>query len=418
MKNVIEILRARGFIEAVTNESITEALVKPQKIYIGFDPTAESLHLGNLVGIIMLAWFKKCGHTPVGLVGGATGRIGDPSGRSQERSFLSDDELKRNIAAIDAQLNKLLGRGVEVLNNDSWLSKMPMTTFLRDVGKHFRLGPMLGKDSVRTRLESDEGMSYTEFSYQLLQGYDFYHLAEHEGITIQGGGSDQWGNITAGIEYTRRMSDHQLYGITFPLLTRSDGKKFGKSEGGAIWLDAKHCSPYKFYQYLIQVADADVCKLLRMLTFVEIEKIEAIEKSLADGVAVPNAAQRLLADEVTRFVHGEKGVAIAHKVTEAAKPGAQTVLDLDVLEEIAADMPSADLSIVDIDGKTFAEIAVASGLLKSKGEGNRLVQGGGAYLNNQKVNDANSVFKSSDLIGGKYLIVGSGKKKKLLVKIK
>ena len=417
MQNVIEILRARGFIEAVTNEGIEEALASPQKIYIGFDPTAASLHLGNLVGIVMLAWFQKYGHTPVALVGGATGRIGDPSGRSQERSFLTDEELGNNVSAIDAQLKKLLGDGVEVLNNDSWLSKMSMTTFLRDVGKHFRLGPMLGKESVRARMESDEGMSYTEFSYQLLQGYDFYHLAEHEGVKFQGGGSDQWGNITAGIEYTRRMSDHQLYGVTFPLLTRSDGKKFGKSEGGAIWLDGGICSPYKFYQYLIQVADSDVCQLLRMLTFVDVAEIVKIERALAEGSHEPNVAQRLLAEEVTRFVHGEEGVAIAKKVTEAAKPGAQTVLDLEILEEIASDMPSAELKLEQVEGKTFADIAVTVGLLKSKGEGNRLVQGGGAYLNNQKIGDAAHGVGRGDLIGGKYLVLGSGKKKKLLVKI-
>jgi tyrosyl-tRNA synthetase len=417
MENVIKHLELRGFIDAVTSDEICELVKNPIRIYIGFDPTAESLHLGNLVGIIALRWFEKFGHDPVALIGGATGKIGDPSGKSEERPLLDSITLDRNVAAITGQLKGLLETS-QVLNNEDWFSKMSVTEFLRDIGKQFRLGPMLGKESVRARVQSEEGMSFTEFSYQLLQGYDFCHLAKEHGVVLQSGGSDQWGNITAGIEYTRKVGGPSVGGFTFPLLTRSDGKKFGKSEGGAIWLSSALCSPYKFYQYLVRICDADVGKMMRMLTFMDLEEIEQYEAKIASGSCEPNCAQRRLAEEVTLFVHGKAGVEIAKRVTESVKPGSNAVLDIEVLREIASDMPSAEMDLSEVVGKAFVDIAVLSGLVKSKGEAVRLIQNGGGYLNNQKISDPKRIVEKDDLVGDEFLLFGSGKKRKLLIKIK
>lgn len=231
VKNVVSILLERGFIDQMTSEDLVNHASKPLHVYIGFDPTADSLHLGNLVGIIALAWFQKYGHTPVAILGGATGLIGDPSGKSLERPLLDEKTLAFNVSRLEAFFHKILPQS-KILNNQQWLGKMSLIEFLRDVGKHFRIGPMLSKESVRTRVQSEDGMSFTEFSYQTLQGYDFYYLNQHHGVTLQMGGSDQWGNITAGIEFNRKMGGTPIYGLTFPLITRSDGKKFGKTEEG------------------------------------------------------------------------------------------------------------------------------------------------------------------------------------------
>lgn len=416
MSNVITYLKQRGFVDNLTSEELVKAAEKPLKAYIGFDPTADSLHLGHLLGIVALGWFEKFGHTPVALVGGATGKVGDPSGKSQERPLLSQEVLESNVAAIRNQFERCLKSPI-VLNNDDWLGKFSLIDFLRDVGKHFRVGPMLGKDSVRSRIQSEEGISFTEFTYQVLQGYDFYHLSQEEGITLQMGGSDQWGNITAGMELSRKLNGKPLFGMTFPLLTRSDGAKFGKSEGGAIWLDPQKTSPYQFYQYLVRVADADVTRMMRMITFMDLKEIEEFEKAFASGDFTPNAAQKRLAEGVTRFVHGDKGVEIALRVTEAAAPGSKATLDPEVLREIAKDMPTATLAMGDVVEKSYAEVATKAGLLNSKGEAVRLIKNGGAYLNNEKVDDQSFVIENKHVIGGEYLLFGSGKKKKILIKI-
>lgn len=416
MENVIEFLENRGFVDNVTSDELKKVAETPFKAYIGFDPTADSLHLGNLVGIVALAWLEKFGHTAVALLGGATGKIGDPSGKSQERPLLSKEDLAKNVEGIRKQFERCLKSPV-VLNNDDWLGSFSLIDFLRDVGKHFRVGPMMGKESVRSRFESEEGISFTEFSYQLLQGYDFYHLSEKEGIIAQFGGSDQWGNITAGIEFTRKITGKPIYGLTFPLLTRSDGAKFGKSEEGAIWLDPNKTSPYQFYQYLVRVADADVVQLLRMLTFIEIKEIEEYAAAIESGNFTPNAAQKRLAEEVTRFVHGEEGLQTALKVTEAAAPGSKATLDPEVLEEIAKDMPSTAMQLSDVVDQKYADVAAKSGLSSSKGEAVRLIKNGGAYLNNEKVEDQTLLIESKHVIGGKYLLFGAGKKKKILIKI-
>ncbi len=416
MENVIEFLEKRGFVDSVTSDELKKLAENPFKAYIGFDPTADSLHLGNLVGVVALAWLERFGHTPVALLGGATGKIGDPSGKSHERPLLTKEILDQNVLGIRKQLEKCLKEPI-VLNNDDWLGSFNLIDFLRDVGKHFRVGPMMGKESVRSRFESKEGISFTEFSYQLLQGYDFYHLFAKEGVSVQLGGSDQWGNITAGIEFTRKIAGKANYGLTFPLITRSDGAKFGKSEQGAIWLDPQKTSPYQFYQYLVRVADSDVVQLLRMLTFVELEEIKEYDKLITSGSFTPNVAQKRLAEEVTCFVHGEEGLQTALKVTEAAAPGSKAILDSKLLEEIAKNMPNTSMAISDIVGKKYADVAAQSGLSTSKGEIIRLIKNGGAYINNEKVEDQALLIESKHIIGGKYILLGAGKKKKILIKI-
>lgn len=418
MKNVIDTLVARGFIDQMTHQELRDKVNYPVKVYVGFDPTSDSLHLGSLVGIMGLAWFQRFGHTPFAILGGATGLIGDPSGKSAERPLLDQSVLNHNVKALNAFFQKILhfpsGPKPVILNNYDWLGPFHLIDFLRDVGKHFRIGPMLAKEMVRTRLQSEEGLSFTEFSYQILQGYDFYHLCQKHGVTVQMGGSDQWGNITAGTELNRKLGGDTLYGLTFPLLTRSDGKKFGKTEDGAIWLSADKLSPYQFYQYLIRVPDADVIRLLKMLTFLDLAEIHAIEKQMSD---VPNVAQRKLAEEVTRFVHGEEGVQAALRVTEGIAPGTEATLTGAVLEELAPDMPNASLELNEVIGQKFVDLALKVGLIPSKGEGVRLIKNGGAYLNNERVNDPALIISSQNLIDDSYLLLSAGKKKKMLIRI-
>lgn len=417
MKNVIDTLVERGFIDQMTHVELRERVNQPIKAYVGFDPTADSLHLGNLVGIMGLAWFQKFGHTPFAILGGATGLIGDPSGKSSERNLLDQSTLAHNVKCLEAFFKKILnfpeGPRPVILNNNDWLGAFSLVDFLRDVGKHFRIGPMMAKEMVRTRLQSDEGMSFTEFSYQILQGYDFCHLCREHGVTLQMGGSDQWGNITAGTELNRKLGGETLFGLTFPLLTRSDGKKFGKSEEGAIWLSSDKLSPYQFYQYLVRIADADVIKLLKVLTFLDLEEIREIEA----GMNVPNSAQKRLAEEVTRFVHGEEGLQAALKVTEGMAPGSVASLSGAVLQELSADMPSAELSLSEVIDQKYVDIAVKVGLLTSKSEGTKLIKNGGAYLNNERVADPALTISAENLIDEAYLLLSIGKKKRLLIKI-
>ncbi|MEC7839311.1 MAG: tyrosine--tRNA ligase [Chlamydiota bacterium] len=421
MANVIDVLRERGFIDSVTNEEIRNLSDAPLSVYCGFDPTSDSLHLGNLVSIMGLAWFQRCGHTPVAIVGGATGMIGDPSGKSHERNLLDEDALKVNLAGITENLKTILDFDAEnkpvILNNYDWYKNFPMIDFLRSVGKHFRIGTMLAKDSVKGRFESEEGMSFTEFSYQLLQGYDFLHLYREHGVTVQLGGSDQWGNITAGTDLVRKVTGDSVSGVTFPLLTRSDGKKFGKSEKGAIWLSSDKLSPYEFYQYLIRITDEDVIKLMRMLTFMEMDEIRHYEKLMQEASYIPNTAQKRLAEEVTRLVHGEEGLSRAVKATKGAAPGSDTKLDAETLEMIASDMPSKNLQKDDVIGSTVVEVIVKAEIQPSKGAAKRMVEGGGVYLNNKKVADVRTSIEEADLIEGRLLLLAVGKKNKVLIRL-
>ncbi len=422
MSTIVDCLQERGLIDALTSEELKEVVKQPIKVYIGFDPTADSLHLGSLVGIVILRWFQKYGHTPVVLLGGATGRIGDPSGKSSERPLLDDNIIKTNIAAIRKNFEPVLDFSNQAtqplfFNNDEWMANYSFIDFLRDIGKHVRVGVMLGKDSVRSRLQSEEGMSFTEFCYQLLQAYDFYHLRTQHGVTLQMGGSDQWGNITAGIELTRKMSQENAYGLTYPLLTRSDGKKFGKSEEGAIWLSSEKCSPYQFYQYLIRTADADVIKLMRMLTFMPIDEILTYEKQMQAPDYQANTAQKRLAEELTRLIHGEEGLETALRVTGAAAPGSKATLNVETLKEISSDMPHAVLPTSEVIGKKYVDIAVKISLFSSKGEAIRLIQNGGGYLNDEKITDPQTIILQNHLIGGQFLLFGAGKKKKMLLSV-
>ena len=423
MSNVIDALKERGFIEATTHDEVRHLVEKPMRVYCGFDPTADSLHLGNLVAIMGLAWFQRFGHTPVAIVGGATGMIGDPSGKASERQLLDEKTLQNNLVGISKNLEAILDfqhpdTRPLILNNYDWYKDYSFIQFLREIGSLYRIGPMLAKDSVRLRLQSEEGMSFTEFSYQILQGYDFLHLFKHYGVTLELGGSDQWGNITSGTELIRRVLGKPAYGITFPLLTRSDGQKFGKSEKGAIWLSSEKLSSYEFYQYLIRVEDADVIKLMRMLTFMEMDEIRLYEKQMQQAGYVPRTAQKRLAEEITRLVHGKEGLETAIRVTEGIAPGSQTKLDAILLESLAADMPSCELDAEQVRNVKLIDLLVQTGLQASKGEARRLIRNGGVYVNNEKIEDENCQIDDQVIIDQRLLLLAAGKKNKLLVRIR
>lgn len=433
LHNIVKILRDRGLLQEVSSPDL-EKLASQEKfpVYCGFDPTADSLHLGNLLGIVVLRWFAVCGHTPVALLGGATGRVGDPSGKSAERPILSESNIEHNVQSIKALLQRLLSQGGTqhisqpvLLNNLDWFGAMPLLTFLRQVGKFARVGSMLAKDSVRSRMESESGISYTEFTYQLLQGYDFVHLQREHGCRVQIGGSDQWGNITAGTDLIRRLGSEdgreplQCFGLTFPLLTSSDGKKWGKSEGGALWLSAEKMSPFKLYQYLLNnTTDQDVIRYLKMLTFLPLDTIQTLQDNMQQPSYKPNTAQRLLAEEVIQFVHGEQGLAAALSATQALQPGAATALDAATLEAIAGDVPSASLEAGQVVGQPLIQVMVAAGLQPSKAASKRMIKGGGVQLNNARITSEDHEVHRDDLIDGRLLLLAAGKKNKLLLRIK
>ncbi|KAI3409156.1 Tyrosine--tRNA ligase, partial [Psidium guajava] len=427
--NVVDVLEERGLLESITSENLRLACSSGSglRVYCGFDPTAESLHLGNLLGIIVLSWFRRCGHRTVALLGGATARVGDPSGKSLERPELDLEALERNTVGIAATVTRILGKSSDddddkgsfaILNNYDWWKDVKLLDFLKGVGRYARVGTMIGKESVKKRLESEQGMSYTEFTYQLLQGYDFLHLFRNEGVSVQIGGSDQWGNITAGTELIRKILQLEgAYGLTFPLLLKSDGTKFGKSEDGAIWLSPSMLSPYKFYQYFFSVPDTDVIRFLKVLTFLEIEEITEMERDMKRPGYVANTAQRRLAEEVTRFVHGEDGLQEALKATEALRPGAETKLDWKTIEGIAEDVPSCSLSYDDVLNCSLVDLSVLAGLMESKSAARRLLKQGGMYLNNCRVDGDNKRIEGEDIVDGKVLLLSAGKKNKVVVRI-
>jgi len=421
-KNVFKFLNQRGFLDQTSSEELEKLEEASHSVYVGFDPTSDSLHLGNLVGIVALSWMEKFGHKPYALVGGATGRIGDPSGKSTERPFLDDLVLENNVKQIGLQLKTILDRcktstSITIMDNHQWYKNINVIDFLRDVGKHFRLGAMLAKESVKLRLNSQEGMSFTEFSYQMLQGYDFYHLFNNHQINVQMGGSDQWGNITAGLELIRRLTAKTAHGATFHLLTKSDGKKFGKTESGAVWLSAEKMIPYEFYQYLVQTADSDVIQLLKMLTFLETDEIMKLEKEMKSTDYLPNRAQKILAKEVTTFVHGKEACDIAVDVTNKARPGAEASLNAQDLIALSSNMPHKEMALIQVLNQKYTHLAAESGIVTSRSEALRLVKNQGAYLNNEKITDPNYVITEKDLIDQKYVLLGMGKKKKLLISV-
>ncbi len=414
-------LEARGLVQQSTDAALLrEWFDTPgRRVYVGFDPTADSLHVGHLVALVLLRRVATAGHEPVAVVGGATGMIGDPSGRSEERNLLSPEQLAANIAGVERQIRAILaapspggapptGR-VHVVNNADWTVGLGFLEFLRDIGKHVPVAQMLAKDSVKTRLEKD-GISYTEFSYMLLQAWDFVHLSDALDCRVQLGGSDQWGNITAGIELGRRLRSRELHGITCPLLTKADGTKMGKTAAGAVWLDPRRTSPYAFYQYWINLDDDDAARCLVRLTDVSLDEARTLGEARAANPAARDT-QRRLAEELTRLVHGEAGLVTARQATAIFFGAEITSLDDTALGEIFADVPSRELPRASIDGGLpLVEALEATGLAQSRGAARRTIEQGGAYVNNRRVADAAHRLTPADLVGASTLVLRSGKK--------
>jgi len=425
MKNVFGELKWRGLINQTTDdENLPKWLTESSRtVYAGFDPTADSLHVGHLMALMILRRFQEAGHRPIALIGEATGMIGDPSGKSEERNLLSVDVLHSNVAAIKRQLLRFLDfdsadNGAVVANNYDWVGKFRYLEFLRDVGKHFPVNVMLAKDSVKSRLErSDGGLSYTEFSYMLLQAYDFVHLNKEYDCEIQVGGSDQWGNITTGIDLARRIRSVQLYGMTCPLLTKSDGTKMGKTESGALWLSADKTSPYHFYQYWINLDDTDVDKCLKFFT--DLDKNE-IEESLQQHEVDPSkrVAQRRLASEITRMVHGKEGLSTAERATEIFFGGEISQLSDSQLNQIFADVPSKQLASDRLagEGLSITDALFEAGLVKTKSDARRTIQQGGAYVNNRRVDGIKVRLGPNHLASESIMVLRSGKKKYALLR--
>ena len=427
--SVIKDLQSRGLIAQTTDIEALDALLNEQKIslYCGFDPTADSLHIGHLLPVLALRRFQQAGHTPIALVGGATGMIGDPSFKAVERSLNSAETVAGWVESIRNQLTPFLsfeGDNAAIMaNNADWFGSMNCLDFLRDIGKHFSVNAMLNKESVKQRIERDDvGISFTEFAYSLLQGYDFAELNKRHGAVLEIGGSDQWGNITAGIDLTRRLHQKQVFGLTLPLVTKSDGTKFGKTEGGAVWLNAKKTSPYQFYQFWLKVADADVYKFLKYFTFLSIEEIDAIEaKDKASGTKPE--AQRILAEEMTRLIHGEEALAAAQRISESLFAEDQSSLTESDFEQLALDgLPTFEVS----ESLNVVETLVKTGLASSNKEARSFVNSKAVLLNGKpaEANNPNHAAEKPDDAYmltdehkrfGKYTIVRRGKRNHALL---
>ena len=420
-----DFLKSRHLVEATTcpEERMRELLEKPQTLYIGFDPTASCLQAGNYVAIQTLAQFQRAGHRVIALVGGATGMIGDPSGRSTERNFLSVDQLQKNLEGIKENLSRFLDfdsptNPAIMVNNYDWYKDYAILPFLREVGTLFRMKPMLAKDSVQKRLNAEtNSMTFTEFTYQILQGYDFYHLYKKYGCSLQVGGADQWGNITAGTDLIRRLEpDAEVNGLTIPLVCDANGQKFGKSAGNAIFLNADKTSVYAFYQFFLRTLDADAIRYLRIFTFLDDARIAELAAAQRER---PEARepQRVLAEELTRAVHGEDGLRAAQRASAVLFGGSLDGLTAADLEAIAADIPSATLPRGQVLGQPLVDVAVAAGFLKSKGEARRLIQGGGLSLNNVKATDPAATVPPDAPVEGKAILLRQGKKNYFLLRL-
>ena len=417
---LIEDLQWRGLLADCTDlDALSKRLNEgPITVYCGFDPTGDSLHVGHLMGQLTLARFQRAGHHVIALAGGATGMVGDPSGRSSERNLLTREQLDHNIACIKSQLSSLLdftaaANPARLVDNADWIAPFSFLDFLRDVGKHFSLNVMLAKDSVRSRMEGDGGISYTEFSYQLLQAYDFYHLRKTFGCELQIGGSDQWGNLTAGTDLIRKKLGHEAnaWGWTFPLITKSDGTKFGKTASGAVWLDATRTSPYKLYQFFVNTEDAKVSEYLRKFTFLPRAEIEELEAKHAANPG-PREAHKALAREVTRLVHGQAALDAALKTSEilfGAEIGDTTE---EVFRDVVGEIPTKELTTAQLaaPGLALTEALVHAGLSQSKGQAKKDIEGGGVYINNVKCADIARTLTATDLLFGKHVLLRKGKR--------
>lgn len=414
-KNYVQELRKRGLLSEVMPNTEEYLNTNITAGYVGFDPTAVSLHIGSLLPIMLLVHFQRAGHKPIALVGGATGMIGDPSGKSNERNLLSEDILQKNIAGIKKQLEKFLDfeskeNPAEIVNNYDWTKNFSFLDFLRDVGKYLTVNYMMAKDSVKKRLEGDNGISFTEFSYQLLQGFDFLHLYEAKNCKIQMGGSDQWGNITTGTELINKKANGKAYALVCPLMTKSDGTKFGKSEGGNIWLDPEMTSPYQFYQFWLKVNDADLPKLFRFYTLFEVEEIEKLEEEHKNN---PNALKKILADDITQRVHSEEDVINAQKASALLFKGSQEDFentDEKTLQEILVDVPQKKFSQSDFQNFETIVDWLSDLLNTSKGEIKKLIKGGGISINREKITEQQAQIKPNfKAIKNKYYLVKKGK---------
>lgn len=422
-ENIFDELQWRGLIYDQT-EGVRD-LLRDHKVtlYIGFDPTASSLHVGSLVPMIQLARFQRFGHTPIAIAGGGTGMVGDPSGRSEERVLMDDDEIEANLAGIRMQLASILDFDVRsnparILNNADWLKSISLMDFLRDVGKHFSVNYMTAKDSVKSRLEREEGISFTEFSYMLLQAYDYLVLHDNYDCHLQAGGSDQWGNIVAGIELVRRMRGKQVHGLVYPLITRADGSKFGKTAAGtSVWLDPQRTSPYRFYQYWLNTDDANVVNYLKYFTFMSRQEIGALTEALHERPE-QREAQRSLAREMTGMIHGETALQRAELASEVLFGGELEGLEASDIADIFADVPSSELTRSTLeDGAPLANLLADSGLANSRGQARRDIEGGGIYLNNVRVNDRDHAASIEDAIEGQFIVLRKGRKRYHLVRV-
>lgn len=424
--NLIEDLRMRGMVADAMPGTEDQLQKEMTTGYIGFDPTADSLHIGSLVPILLLVHFQRAGHKPIALVGGATGMIGDPSGKSEERNLLNEETLQKNITGIRAQLEKYLDfdqskpNAAELVNNYDWFKGISFIEFLRDAGKHITVNYMMAKDSVKKRIEGEVGLSYTEFAYQLMQGYDFYWLYRNKNCKLQMGGSDQWGNMTTGTELIRRKVAGEAYVFTCPLITKADGTKFGKTEKGNVWLDAEKTSPYQFYQFWLNAADADAEKWIWIFTFLTPDVIEDLIKQHKNDPSA-RLLQKRLATEVTTFVHGEEEYKKAIETTEklfANQSAPATALSIEDLEGMEG-VVKFDFSLDKLRaGTDVVSFLAEAGIFPSKGEARKMVQNGGVSINRNKVSDTNMKVEESLLLHNKYLLVQKGKKNYYLVDVK
>ena len=428
MKNFVEELKWRGMIHDITPGAEEELMKGPAAAYVGIDPTGDSLHIGHLVSVMILKHFQNCGHKPYALVGGATGMIGDPSMKSAERNLLDEETLSHNVECIKAQLGRFLDfdsdspNAAKLVNNYDWMKDYTFINFARDIGKLISVNYMMSKDSVKKRLsrDSSEGMSFTEFSYQLLQGYDFLYLYEHEGVRLQLGGADQWGNITTGTELIRRTLGEQAFALTCPLITKSDGTKFGKTEKGNIWLDPKKTSPYEFYQFWLNVADDDAEKYIKIFTMLDRETIEsAIEEHRQDPGR--RSLQQLLAKEVTIMIHGETEYANALAASKMLF-GNSTSEELRKLDEktflaVFNGVPTFDVPKSELPCNILDFLAVRTGVFPSKGEARKMTAGGGVSINKDKVTDINYEVSEKDIMDGKYILAQKGKKNYFIINV-
>lgn len=417
--NLIKQLQERGLVAQVTDEdALAERLAQGSiALYCGFDPTADSLHLGHLVPLLCLKRFQEAGHKPVALVGGATGLIGDPSFKAVERKLNTEDTVQEWVEKIRRQVAPFLSfdcgeNSAVAANNYDWFGNMNVLTFLRDIGKHFSVNQMINKEAVKQRLNRDDvGISFTEFSYNLLQGYDFACLNKLHGVVLQIGGSDQWGNITSGIDLTRRLHQQQAFGLTVPLITKSDGTKFGKTEGGAVWLDPKKTSPYKFYQFWINTADADVYRFLKFFTFMSLEEINQLEAEDKSSGTAPRA-QYVLADQVTRLVHGEAGLTAAKRITASLFNGNLSELSEADFEQLAQD----GVPMVELDaGVDLQQALVDSELQPSRGQARKTIAQNAITINGEKQSDPEYHFVPTDILYNRYTLLRRGKKNYCLI---